>query len=661
MHSSRGTGLSRSPRAARSRLACGLGGFALVATLLATVATASPARATTTASVTLTQSSPNEYAGHPHQFTASVNDAGAPPPAGTMVQFQPHLGLYHDDAYVGIASSAGGTGYWIVGYDGKVRNEGTAPALGNGPAGMFVVGIASTPSGNGYYLVGDNGKVVPEGDAVWHGDTSQINLNQPVTGIAVMPDNSGYWLVAADGGIFSYGGAPFRGSTGGQAISAPIIGMAVDSATDGYWLLGEDGAVYAFSAPVRSPAQSQGIFAVGITPTFDGGGYTVMGIDGTLYPYGDANPAASFANDNAPMIAVAAALTASNTADYWGVGLDGQVFGTGVSNVGDAFTVPVSGSTASIQLTAFGIGQTDMTAKSLGATSNDVVTNWQAPGYWEVASDGGIFTFGDAQFHGSKGGQRLNSPIVGMAPTPDGGGYWMVASDGGIFTEGDAPFYGSLGGQHLDAPVVGMAATTDGGGYWLVESNGEVFPFGDATDWGSITGSLNRPIVGIADTPDDGGYWLVASDGGIFTFGDAVFLGSQGGKPLNKPIVGMSATSSGFGYRMVASDGGIFDFGDAQFYGSQGGKPLNKPVVGMWDTVDDAGYALVATDGGIFNFGDSLFYGSKGGQPLNAPVVGGAEVTFDASVLSTAAAPRMQQSTLSRAAYDRVLFEKRLG
>ena len=32
-----------------------------------------------------------------------------------------------------------------------------------------------------------------------------------------------------------------------------------------------------------------------------------------------------------------------------------------------------------------------------------------------------------------------------MAPAPDGNGYWLVASDGGIFAYGDAPFYGSAG------------------------------------------------------------------------------------------------------------------------------------------------------------------------------------------------------------------------
>jgi hypothetical protein len=31
------------------------------------------------------------------------------------------------------------------------------------------------------------------------------------------------------------------------------------------------------------------------------------------------------------------------------------------------------------------------------------------------------------------GGQPLNKPIVDMAATPDSGGYWEVASDGGLF------------------------------------------------------------------------------------------------------------------------------------------------------------------------------------------------------------------------------------
>ena len=60
--------------------------------------------------------------------------------------------------------------------------------------------------------------------------------------------------------------------------------------------------------------------------------------------------------------------------------------------------------------------------------------------YCLVASDGGIFSFGDALFQGSIGGKPLNAPIVGMAQVPGQQGYNFV------------------GGKPLNAPIVGMAA-----------------------------------------------------------------------------------------------------------------------------------------------------------------------------------------------------------
>ena len=87
-------------------------------------------------------------------------------------------------------------------------------------------------------------------------------------------------------------------------------------------------------------------------------------------------------------------------------------------------------------------------------------------GYWLVASDGGIFTFGDARFFGSTGAVALNHPIVGMASTPSGGGYWLVASDGGIFSFGDAGFFGSTGAVALNQPDRGDGV--DAEWWWLL-------------------------------------------------------------------------------------------------------------------------------------------------------------------------------------------------
>ena len=115
-------------------------------------------------------------------------------------------------------------------------------------------------------------------------------------------------------------------------------------------------------------------------------------------------------------------------------------------------------------------------------------SNLTVSGYFEAASDGGLFAF-TVPFLGSMGGKPLNAPIVGAVADPLTGGYYEVASDGGLFAF-TAPFLGSMGGKPLNQPIVGMAFDTT-----------------------------------------TGGYYEVASDGGLFAF-TAPFLGSMGGKPL---------------------------------------------------------------------------------------------------------------------------------
>jgi lipoprotein-anchoring transpeptidase ErfK/SrfK len=107
---------------------------------------------------------------------------------------------------------------------------------------------------------------------------------------------------------------------------------------------------------------------------------------------------------------------------------------------------------------------------------------------------------------------RLNAPVVGMASTPSGNGYWLVASDGGIFTFGDAHFYGSTGAMRLNAAVVGMARDGSGHGYWLAGSDGGVFTFGDAHFRGSAAGQVpaDRHVVQLVGMPDGNGYRMLA-------------------------------------------------------------------------------------------------------------------------------------------------------
>jgi hypothetical protein len=125
-----------------------------------------------------------------------------------------------------------------------------------------------------------------------------------------------------------------------------------------------------------------------------------------------------------------------------------------------------------------------------------------------VASDGGIFAFGDARFYGSTGSLHLNRPIVTLIDGRQGAGYSLVASDGGVFSFGSAPFFGSLGGMPVSTPIVGAAETPRDDGYWFTNAVGLVSNFGRAGYYGSAPYPLAAPVVGMAEAPGTGSFTL---------------------------------------------------------------------------------------------------------------------------------------------------------
>ena len=315
-----------------------------------------------------------------------------------------------------------------------------------------------------------------------------------------------------------------------------------------------------------------------------------------------------------------------------GITLAGYIGGApgGLGQI-DHYEIPATGGTAAVGPGSWSMFHHDpqLTGTTVGGTVAHGIPACQVPsavttGYVLAATDGGLFSYpSTTPFCGSAGAEHLAEPVVGLAMAPSTGGYWEVASDGGIFTYGAAPFLGSMGGVRLNSPVVGMAVTPDGRGYWEVASDGGVFAFGDAPFLGSVGGRhLNKQVVGISATADGKGYRLVAADGGIFSFGNAPFSGSTGGDRLNAPVVATVNDPNTGGYWEVAADGGIFAFGDAPYLGSAGGTVLNSPVVGMTETANGSGYELVAADGGVFTYGSASFRGSMGGRQLVGPVVG---------------------------------------
>ncbi len=252
-------------------------------------------------------------------------------------------------------------------------------------------------------------------------------------------------------------------------------------------------------------------------------------------------------------------------------------------------------------------------------------------GYWLVGSDGGIFSFGSAQFHGSMGGVALQRPVVGIVPAQHDDGYWLDASDGGVFSF-DTPFYGSIPGlgllpagsglpNSLNAPIVGMVPSSDDGGYFMVASDGGVFAFGDAQFAGSCPGIGGCSGSAVAVMPDSSGngYWVVTSTGNIYAFGDAPYLGAPG----HGPVASAVATPDGNGYWILLSDGEVFGYGDAPNLGAPSPANFNglDPATAIFPSSDGAGYWVSSAAGAVFNFGDSPNDGGMSGTPLNGSII----------------------------------------
>jgi ribosomal protein L24E len=122
----------------------------------------------------------------------------------------------------------------------------------------------------------------------------------------------------------------------------------------------------------------------------------------------------------------------------------------------------------------------------------DMTLTSNGRGYWFVAADGGVFSFGNARFHGSTGSLRLAAPMRSMAAAANGNGYWLVAADGGIFAF-NVPFKGSLPGMRAGlgtpyVPTVRMRGIRSSDGYYLVTADGGVYAFGAAKSFGSSSG-----------------------------------------------------------------------------------------------------------------------------------------------------------------------------
>ena len=254
-----------------------------------------------------------------------------------------------------------------------------------------------------------------------------------------------------------------------------------------------------------------------------------------------------------------------------------------------------------------------------------------------MGSDGGVFTFGAALFHGSTGSLVLQRPVVGIVATKDGGGYWLDASDGGVFSFGDAAgrFYGSLPGlglhpagsglpHSLNAPVVGMVPSSDDGGYFMVASDGGVFAFGDAHFAGScpgLVGGCAGAAVAVMPDHSGNGYWLVTNTGNVYGFGDAPYLGAPGHGTVTSAV----PSPDGNGYWILLSDGEVFGYGTSAYLGAPSSANFDAldGAAAIFATSDGVGYSVSSAQGAVYSYGDAPNAGGMAGTHLNGSIIAG--------------------------------------
>ncbi len=297
--------------------------------------------------------------------------------------------------------------------------------------------------------------------------------------------------------------------------------------------------------------------------------------------------------------------------------------------------VTLNGTNAGNYVVSYTSASGDFTVTGGPVTSTPPPPPPPAPsyGYWLVGSDGGIFTFGSAQFYGSTGNITLQRPVVGISPTANKAGYWLVASDGGVFAFGNAGYYGSIPGtglspagsglpHSLNAPIVGMVPSSDGGGYFMVASDGGVFAFGDARFEGSCPGMGGCSGAAVAVVPDasGNGYWLITQTGNVYAFGDAPFYGSPGNQ--GSPVTSAVRTADGRGYWVLLANGNVYAYGDAVARGGPvGSVGASNPASAIFADADGGGYWVASAQGAVFSYGNAPNDGSMAGTHLNGSII----------------------------------------
>jgi hypothetical protein len=272
-----------------------------------------------------------------------------------------------------------------------------APAPAPAPPPALPPAPPPLPAFPGFWAVKADGRIAVFGDARSAGDLGGRRLGGAIVSLAAAPSGGGYWMLGADGGVFAFGDAPFLGAPTGR-LHGPAARLEPTPTGRGYWVLSAAGEVVGFGdAPVRGQLFPLPAAVIGMASTPTGQGYWIATADGRVLPFGDA---VLYSATGGPLTDTASSAAAGATGAHPGPGPAGK---------------PTPPATSMVAIAASPDGK----------------------GYWLLARDGGVFSFG-VPFHGSVPDRQPYGQAVELRATDTGAGYYVAGADGAVFAFGDA-------------------------------------------------------------------------------------------------------------------------------------------------------------------------------------------------------------------------------
>jgi RHS repeat-associated protein len=249
---------------------------------------------------------------------------------------------------------------------------------------------------------------------------------------------------------------------------------------------------------------------------------------------------------------------------------------------------------------------------------HEAVTGGTVYGAWSATASGGVTAekTGVVPFYGSLQSVTIcpDYPVDSIAGTSDSKGYWMATSGGGVYSFGDAGYAGSRATGGFTGSIVAIVADPGTAGYWLVSSLGQVFGYGGAGYYGGSPSTLpgahqyyGESVAAVAAAPTGRGYWIVTNYGVVYAYGTASIADFNdpglGGTNYDW-YTGVSAGAGGSGFWLVRMDGQTYAF-DESYYGNASLSSGGDYFVSMAGTTNQGGYILMNVSGQNYAYGDA--------------------------------------------------------